>query len=443
MTPRHTRRLIALAVALPGLAGAQASAPAGADAPPPSSVSIYGTIDLGLDRVSKAQGDVSGTVYSLVNGAPVSNAVASPRATSTRLAPSLSAQSLIGFKGQEQIGGGYVAKFALEGGFAGDNGSLTQDGRMWGRQAWVGLQTPGGEFRVGRQVAPMMIGYYMTSLGRLGSTDVFAAGVTLNNLQVFLDNALSYTVKQGAWLGMVSHSPNAGIAARTSAARAPLSNDTTGQIVGGATAGQEDTSGRGRTTTAMLSYADGGWVVSGTFNRNRLNTVIGLAGATFVPLYRAESYRSWMLAAKYTFDEAGTSLAANLHEGRLSESGNSDQQTRTLALSVRQAFGRHAVMATFTRSAFTNFTRGKDAGLLLGAETSLSKRTHLYAGWGFVDDDRGRIVGASLNPAARLAGGPVTMLVPIGSLEIPLFSGAGMNMDARTRIAAIGIRHSF
>ena len=123
MTPRHTRRLIALAVALPGLAGAQASAPAGADAPPPSSVSIYGTIDLGLDRVSKAQGDVSGTVYSLVNGAPVSNAVASPRATSTRLAPSLSAQSLIGFKGQEQIGGGYVAKFALEGGFAGDNGS--------------------------------------------------------------------------------------------------------------------------------------------------------------------------------------------------------------------------------------------------------------------------------------------------------------------------------
>ena len=324
-----------------------------------------------------------------------------------------------------------------------DSGTITQDARMWGRQAWAGLQTPAGEVRVGRQVAPMMVGYYMTSLGRLGSTDVFAAGVTLNNLQIFLDNAVSYLVKQGAWFGMVSHATNGGIAARTSAARAPLATESSGQIVGGATAGQEDTSGRGRTTSALLSYSDGALVVSGAYNHNRLNTVIGLAGSAFVPLYQAQSYSSWMLGMKYELAGGATTLAANVHEGRLSESGNSDPQTRTLAASLRQVLGRYALLATVARSEFTNFTRGKDNALLLGAEMSLSKRTHLYVGWGYVDDDRGRIVGASLNPSASLAGGPVTLLVPIGSLEVPLFSGAGMNMDARTRIAAVGIRHSF
>ena len=438
--PLRALGTLAAALAVHGIAGAQVS-------PQPSTqatdVTIYGTLDLGLDRVSKDQGNVSGTAYSVVQGTVQPNSVASPKTASTRLAPSLSAQSLIGIKGVEVIGGGYSGKFTLEGGLAADNGALTQDGRAWGRQAWVGLQTPAGEFRVGRQVAPMMVGYYMTSLGRLGSTDVFAAGVTYNNLQVFLDNAVSYLIKQGPWFGMVSYSTNGGIAARTSAARAPVASDSTGQIVGGATAGQEDTSGRGRTTTAMLSHSDGGLVLSGTYNHNRLNTVIGLAGSSFVPLYRATAYDSWMLAAKYEWTEQGTALAANLHEGKLAESGGDDPKTRTLALSLRQTWGRYAVLATVARTAFTNFTRGKDTALLLGAEASLSKRTHLYLGWGFVDDDRGRIVGSTLSPTARLAGGPVTLLVPIGSLEVPLFSGAGMNMDARTRIAAVGIRHSF
>lgn len=421
----------------------QANAQTAAQLPVESSVTIYGTIDVGLDRVVKGQGNVTGTLYSVSNGTVLPNSVASPRTQNTRVAPSLSAQSLIGFKGQENLGGGYFAKFTLETGFAADNGSITQDGRMFGRQAWVGVQTPGGEVRLGRQVAPMMAGYYLTSLGRLGSTDIFAAGVTYNNLQIFLDNAVSYIVKQGPWLAIASYSTNAGVASRTSAVRAPVATETTGQIIGGATAGQEDQSGRGRTSTAMLTYSDNGLVVSGTYNRNRLETTIGVAGATFVPLFRAESYDSWMLGVKYTFNDGNTAIAANLHEGRTSEAGNIDPKTRTVGASIRQTFGRYAVLASAVQGEFTNFTRGKNRGLLLGGDLALSKRTFVYVGWGFVDDERGKLVSSSLNPSAHLAGGPATLLVPIGSLEIPLFSGAGMNMDARTRIAAIGLRHSF
>ena len=408
-----------------------------------SSVTIYGTIDVGIDRVSKAEGNVSGTVFGVSGGVPIPNAVASPRTRVTRVAPSLSAQSLIGFKGQEDLGSGYFAKFALESGFVGDTGTLTQDGRMFGRQAWVGLTTPYGEFRLGRQGSPMLAAYYLTTLGYMGSTDIFSAGVTVNHLQVWVDNAATYIAKTGPWTGIATYSPNAGVAARTSAARAPNANATTGQIVGGATAGIEDDTGRGRTGALALVYTGDQLVLAGSYNHNKMNTVAGLAGSAFVPLFNIESFDSWLLSAKYTFNEGTTRVAANLHTGRFKETGDYDPKTRTIGLSVGQAFGRLSLTASAMQTEFTNFTEGKDKGFMAGGEYLFSRRTSAYFGWGFVEDKRGRVVGSSLTPAARLAGGPGALLLPLGALELPIFSGAGMNLDARTRITAVGLRHTF
>jgi predicted porin len=60
-------------------------------------------------------------------------------------------KSRIGFRGQEDLGGGYKATFTLENGFNGNTGAQAQGTRLFDRQAWVGIATPGGEFRVGRQ----------------------------------------------------------------------------------------------------------------------------------------------------------------------------------------------------------------------------------------------------------------------------------------------------
>ncbi|MDM8359146.1 porin [Pandoraea communis] len=60
-------------------------------------------------------------------------------------------KSRFGFKGIEDLGGGYKTTFQLESGFNGNNGASTQSNRIFDRQAWVGMQTPAGEFRVGRQ----------------------------------------------------------------------------------------------------------------------------------------------------------------------------------------------------------------------------------------------------------------------------------------------------
>ena len=71
-------------------------------------------------------------------------------------------RSRLGFTGSKDFGTGYGAAFTLETGFNATNGAqgdqpnasatgLTTSGRLFDRQAWAGLTSPYGEFRVGRQ----------------------------------------------------------------------------------------------------------------------------------------------------------------------------------------------------------------------------------------------------------------------------------------------------
>jgi predicted porin len=71
-------------------------------------------------------------------------------------------RSRLGFTGTKDFGAGYGAAFTLETGFNATNGAqgdqpnanatgLTTSGRLFDRQAWAGLTSPYGEFRVGRQ----------------------------------------------------------------------------------------------------------------------------------------------------------------------------------------------------------------------------------------------------------------------------------------------------
>ena len=57
-----------------------------------------------------------------------------------------------GLKGKEQIASETELNFVLENGFSLGNGNVTQGGRIFGRQAWLGLKQNGlGTFRFGRQ----------------------------------------------------------------------------------------------------------------------------------------------------------------------------------------------------------------------------------------------------------------------------------------------------
>lgn len=107
-----------------------------ADASAQSSVTIYGILDAGVEYVNHVSNSGSGSVFRLNTGNRVN--------------------SRLGFKGSEDLGGDLRAIFTLESGIAMNNGSLQQGGRLFGRQAFVGLESRRyGTLMLGRQMTPI------------------------------------------------------------------------------------------------------------------------------------------------------------------------------------------------------------------------------------------------------------------------------------------------
>lgn len=113
-----------------------------------SNVTIYGSIDEYFNYMHSSSGN---TIRSLEDGAYL--------------------RTRLGFRGTEDLGGGYAAKFQLEMGVNGDTGVPADTARAFDRQAWVGIAAPAGEFRIGRQNGPIFArgGYIDFTTRTLGS----------------------------------------------------------------------------------------------------------------------------------------------------------------------------------------------------------------------------------------------------------------------------------
>jgi predicted porin len=104
-----------------------------------SSVTLYGTIDTAITYVHNATPGGQ-SLWSLGNASNGDLA-------GTRW----------GLKGQEDLGSGLKAIFQLENGFNPSTGALGQNGKLFGRQAFVGLESdPYGTFTLGRQYDPVV-----------------------------------------------------------------------------------------------------------------------------------------------------------------------------------------------------------------------------------------------------------------------------------------------
>jgi predicted porin len=140
-----------------------------------TSLSIYGIVDAGIQRTdTDAPGRLGGATWGLESG--------------------LNDGSRIGFKGTEALGGRLSANFTLEAGYGIDTGVIGQStptvNRIFGRQAWVGLDGAFGIVRLGRQYTPMHLA--------LDSIDPFETGLAGNIENAFnpygirIDNAITY-----------------------------------------------------------------------------------------------------------------------------------------------------------------------------------------------------------------------------------------------------------
>lgn len=113
-----------------------------------SSVTIYGSVDGGVRRVTNANA-AGDSVLGMSNGITSSG---------------ISNSNRLGFKGVEDLGGGMNAHFVLENGYVLGRGAFTGTSPLlFGRQAFVGLGGGWGSLDLGRQ--------YSIALKQLGSYD--------------------------------------------------------------------------------------------------------------------------------------------------------------------------------------------------------------------------------------------------------------------------------
>ncbi|MFM0348633.1 porin [Paraburkholderia sp. RL17-347-BIC-D] len=135
-----------------------------------SSVTLYGLIDTGIEYVSHANSAGDHVVRM----------------------PAISGElpSRWGIRGTEDLGGGWKAIFTLENGFNTRAGDIGQGGRLFGRQAWVGIDGPWGALTFGRQYN--MVYWALSDADMLGP-DVHGIGALDNYLpNARSDNSIVY-----------------------------------------------------------------------------------------------------------------------------------------------------------------------------------------------------------------------------------------------------------
>ncbi|MBR8316404.1 porin [Burkholderia dolosa] len=151
-----------------------------------SSVTLYGIIDTGIAWTNT-----------------VASSIRAPGASRWSMATGWGSGDRVGLLGREDLGGGLSAVFQLEMGFSGLNGTSSQGGRLFGRQAYVGLSsTRYGKLTLGRQydytfdyVAPLMSWLMFGSIygAHIGDVD--------DSFQTFrLNNSVKYEVSPVAGL---------------------------------------------------------------------------------------------------------------------------------------------------------------------------------------------------------------------------------------------------
>jgi predicted porin len=149
-----------------------------------------------LGAVSLAHAQSSVTLYGVIDESIeyVHNANVNNKSLVALYAGNLSGDRW-GLKGKEDLGGGLKAVFQLENGFNVNTGALGQGGRMFGRQAFVGLQSDTyGTVTLGRQYDPVVdLVQPITGENYWGSAFTTPGDVDNNDNSSRTSNAVKYT----------------------------------------------------------------------------------------------------------------------------------------------------------------------------------------------------------------------------------------------------------
>jgi predicted porin len=337
--------LSSLSLALLGAAGAVHAQ---------SSVTLYGVLDDSIQYINN--NDVNGSNKGSV-------ALAAGNLQGDRW----------GLKGTEDLGGGLKAIFQLENGFNPNNGKLGQGSRLFGRQAFVGLQSDqAGTVTIGRQYDPVVdLVQAVTADNYWGSTFTTPSDVDNNDNSSRTNNAIKYTSNTYAGFQFEAMYAFGGVAGSTGQGQTWSGAATYANGPFSVAAGYIRMDNTGESTAAR---ATAGWSATsdGTFNSINL------------PYQTARSIGIASIGAQYVIGPITTGLRysnAQYKPDAYSAAGF----TATERYNVGAGFVNYQLTPAALLGLGYTFTHGSGNGesasynqISLGGDYNLSKRTDVY-----------------------------------------------------------------
>lgn len=296
-----------------------------------SNVEIYGVIDAGFTYVSDQNGSSD---FAPKDGANYGNR--------------------LGFRGSEDLGGGMKAIFTLEHGFDLNHGTVAKYQPMFGRQAFVGLQTQAGTVTLGRQYD--FVFDYLTQLNVGGFASVYAGHHgdfdRISGWRV--DNAIKFkSANHSGWSFGAMYAPDEGQG--------------------------------GRTVSLGAGYYGGQWSLGAAYVKLK-NTTLNPEFQIGLPTFLGQTL-PWDGTPLKVDSQEVVALGGSYQLGALTLVGNTTQTTfKGFAATERQRvyeFGGIYPLAAQTL-AIAGYQHSSLQGkqwnqLTLGVKHNLSKRTWLYA----------------------------------------------------------------
>jgi predicted porin len=293
-----------------------------------TNVTVYGVVDANITHVN--DGGPAGSKLQLGSGSQFG--------------------SRVGFTGTEDLGGGLSASFKLENGFNVDDGSLGQStvnntdptknvARLFGRQAWVGLNGGFGSVKLGRQnnvIFNTMIPLDPFGLGLAGDSS------RLFSLYGFrTDNAIGYT--------------------------APKMGGFSGELLYGFGEVADDTTAN-RQIGASVAYTGGPVLV--TLAHHRAENAAGTDNA-----------KTTVIGGTYGFS------VAKIHVAYAINKGVGALDTRDALIGVTVPMGAITLLASYIRKDDKAAANSDADQIGVGATYALSKRTSFYSTFARTSND--------------------------------------------------------
>jgi predicted porin len=334
-----------------------------------TSVQVYGIVDSGIAYVTNV--DAAGH-----------NMTKMPSLTS-------SFPSRVGFRGTEDLGNGLQAFFVLENGLAVDTGTQQQGGRLFGRQANVGIKGAWGSITLGRQLNMTYISALKTDvlgphLFAIGSIDPYLPNARSDNAIGYMGNFNGFVVGATWSFGRDA-----------SAAGGPAATNCAGEVAGNARACRQ--------YTGLFGYETKEWGLNTSYDRMYGNT--GAAGGL------TSSNNTDVRTTVNGYVMLGATKIGGGVVDRDTNASTGRTESDLYYLGVSYPVGQYTIDAQVARRDTKNSS--SDVNMLVARLTySFSRRTAIYGAVGRMDNkgassvalDAGGTVGAGLAQNGVMAG---------------------------------------